>query len=521
MVATSAKAPGQGLSGRTVNPFPFSMAASALGTLALIVATVVMYWPSYVWMAQEWSSGSALFSHGYLISAIAIYLVIRSLHRMPADIEVKPQWWGLPIVLAISLIWLLGWVASVAVVYSTVVPFIVLAAVYAAFGPRIARHMAFSILFICFALPTWQYLQPPFRDLAIWLIDMTIQAIGIPIHVEGSVVHLPAGSFRIINGCSGINFIVVGLALSTLYGHLYYTKFKARLILIATAIFLAIVTNWIRVVSLALIGNATKMQSELIYDHLNYGWALFSIALIPLYLVARRLDHAHASDEAETGGHSQAGQNRRNITITLFVLVLTIIGPIWANVATSKYDSSATATITLPTSDDNWVGPLEDVTVWFPTFVGTSGEAIGQYNSRLGTVWLYRNVYLSQEQGRELIYLFNDVTGDLRARRAKRTAVMNGDGELFTVKSQVATRGRHQWLIWSWYTVEDRIVVNDYKAKVMQAIATLRGRPESGLTAVAVMCEGDCGSARSVLADFVKSGAPIKALDYVTGRQEN
>lgn len=512
MVASSAVSSGQG---RPVNrTFRWLVGFGGSGVLLIVGATLVFYWPSIAWMAEEWASGNSLFSHGYLIASIAVFLVVRSALQLPLRRETSMSWLGVLAVLATSFVWLLGWLANVVVVHTLVVPFLALAAIYAAFGLQSARHMAFSVLFICFALPAWQYLQPPFRDLAIVLIDVTVRAIGIPVQVTGTIVHLPEGSFRIINGCSGINFIVVGLALSTLYGHLYYKLLRPRVLLVVTAVVLAMLTNWVRVVSLALIGNASQMQSELVYDHSNYGWLLFAVSLVPLFIIARRLEPADERMSTEKVAKPDNASDRSRPVTVIIVLLALGVGPAWGMFATDNYDASTIANIQLPMGEDDWAGPFDDPIIWSPKFIGASGESLGRYDSNNATIWLYRNIYLTQEQDRELIHLHNDVTGRLRVSSEEQLLVVADRQASITVKSYRASNGAADWLIWSWYTLNGSTESSDTAAKAKQSLASLFGSPEAGITAIAVLCGDSCDDAAEALKRFVSSGIPLKSLDY-------
>ena len=74
MVATSVDTPGQGLSGRAITLFPFT-----LGLGVLVVAFVIAFLPSIQWINEEWGGSSGVLSHGYLVAAISVYLFIRAI----------------------------------------------------------------------------------------------------------------------------------------------------------------------------------------------------------------------------------------------------------------------------------------------------------------------------------------------------------------------------------------------------------------------------------------------------------
>ena len=45
-----------------------------IGLSLLVCAYLLAYWPTFVWVAGEWSAGAGVMSHGYLVSLISIVL---------------------------------------------------------------------------------------------------------------------------------------------------------------------------------------------------------------------------------------------------------------------------------------------------------------------------------------------------------------------------------------------------------------------------------------------------------------
>ena len=120
-------------SGRAISLFGESIRPAALGLLVAVSIFVVMYWSSFDWMASEWSESGGLLSHGYLVAAIAAYLIVRS-SRDLAGANFKPVWWLLPFLLGMSIVWLLAYVANVAAVQTMILPVMLLVAITAVFG---------------------------------------------------------------------------------------------------------------------------------------------------------------------------------------------------------------------------------------------------------------------------------------------------------------------------------------------------------------------------------------------------
>ena len=238
---------------------------------ALGVVTVVACWPSIAWIVGEWASGAEVVGHGILLAAVSLFLFVRSARQLNVD-DISNCWWALSVVLLLSLAWLLGYVADVVVVHTAAFPLLLLAGILTVLGRSVTQQLAFSVLYIFFALPVWEHMRVVFQGLTVLVVQILIKIVGIAALIDGSIIRIPAGTFSVSRGCSGINYIVIALALAALYGHLYYKSWRARWILLGVAFVFALITNWVRVAGLIAIGDITDMQSPIVNDHEVYGW---------------------------------------------------------------------------------------------------------------------------------------------------------------------------------------------------------------------------------------------------------
>ena len=148
------------------------------------------------------------------------------------------------------------------------------------------------------------------------------------------------------------------------------------------------------------------------------------------------------------------------------------------------YAADAAARVNLPLAVDGWNGPARTGASWQPHVEGVSGETLGRYGSADGDVWMYVNVYLSQDQGRELIYIHNRIGGDSRELNTATTRLTGPSGEAFTARVMDVDDGLRSRRIVYWYEIDGRRVATDLRAKLDQAKAVLTGRPEAGVVAV-------------------------------------
>lgn len=511
VVATAT--PGQGLSDRIGNLIPISL---GLGTVLVVFA--IAFLPSIQWVLGEWSSSSGVLSHGYLVAAMSAYLFIRAIPDVAA-MPVQPIWWVLPISLAMSIVWLLGYAATVVAVQSIVLPAILLTTIAGAFGLRIAKRLAFPVLFLYFAVPALDHLQLVFQNITVAAVSILIRIADIPALVTGNLIHIPQGVFEIAGGCSGLSFIVAGLSLAAFYSYLNYTKFRYALGLTTLTLVVAMIGNWIRVFVVILAGYQTDMQSPLVRDHLTMGWIIFAVLMIPVYFVAIRWDDESIHRPRETEVRVLPGKRANWLAVGVASLAM-VAGPIWANSISTSRINSEFLQISFPAGSKNWVGPEDSNWDWEPAFASPALESIVQYDDGNDVVLAYMNVYLSQEQGRELIFYSNDVAGGWRRSSLNEDveSVIGVDNKL-RFKQLIASNYLGDWLIWYRYQNGTKFDVSESGAKFSQASETLLGRPEAGLIAFATPCRQQCDAAAQRLSEFVVEIGYMIHLANVRGQK--
>jgi exosortase/archaeosortase family protein len=55
---------------------------------------------------------------------------------------------------------------------------------------------------------------------------------------------------------------------------------------------LALLGNWLRIISIVIVGHVTEMQSPLVSDHGTFGWLIFA-ALLTIWMMAMNKIEPH------------------------------------------------------------------------------------------------------------------------------------------------------------------------------------------------------------------------------------
>ena len=478
---------------------------AALIALATLLAGVALTnWPMLVALQTTWADKYGAHSHGYLVLGLSIWFAWRA-YRTPPGIRIGRPWWSaLPVLVVLLVVAAASEALYVGPSRTAVLPPLILACIALCLGREAAVRLAWPVLFLFFALPIWGPLNEPLRQLTSGISQAAVQAVGIPVYVEGNLVHLPQGVFEIASGCSGLNYFVAGLTLAAVYCTLYLQTWRSRLLLLLTAACAALVANWLRVASLIAIGHATQMQSYLIrVDHLWYGWGLFLLLMIPVHWVGRRLEMREEAGAVAPASFSIPPALWRFAGIGAWtVCAALLLGGIVA-VAAGRDDLAAGESRWLQERLDGVVVESEFQSGWTPRYGGAAETRKVWSDGDGSMVEVYVGHYERQSGNARLLDPGNTVTGEQWQMLEMRTipASDSPDGEEWH-----EMRGRldgQQRLLWTRFDVAGHGALTKLSLKLREALGALRGRRDGSVIALQARCAADCARAQESIRSYL------------------
>jgi len=192
---------------------------------------------------------------------------------------------------------------------------------------KLNRYIVFPSLFFIFILPVWGILTNILQDISVTAVSYFMSFTGVPTYVEGNLVTIPAGVFEIAGGCSGLRYMIVSLAISSLFSFLYINNVKKTLGFFTLAIVGALLTNWIRITALILIGEYTNMESSLMADHNTFGWYLFIPFMFILFWWGNKsadIDLTAPQSEVQPEATTQVAKQPSRLSTTILVVTLSL-----------------------------------------------------------------------------------------------------------------------------------------------------------------------------------------------------
>ncbi|HEU5480480.1 MAG TPA: exosortase A, partial [Candidatus Tumulicola sp.] len=257
----------------------------ALVALGVVLAvTVAAYFGTAAGMVAIWAR-SETFAHGFVVVPIALWLVWRMRSRL-REIEPQPSWLPLPFMAGAGFAWLAGEVGAVNALTQFAFVAMLVLAVPATLGLRVARAMLFPLGFLFFAVPFGEFLLP---TLMAYTADFTIAAVrltGVPVLREGlQVFSVPNGRWSVVEACSGVRYLIASVVVGTLFAYLNYRTMRRRLAFVGVSIAVPIAANWIRAYMIVMLGYLSDNKIATGVDHIIYGWLFFGLVMLIMFWI--------------------------------------------------------------------------------------------------------------------------------------------------------------------------------------------------------------------------------------------
>ena len=248
----------------------------------IAVLFLLLYAPLYPSLVQTWLEDSNN-SHGLLIPAVSLYLVWLLKDRLKAE-EPRNSFVGL-VLLAFSLLaFFVSYVGDLAFPARITMITTLTGLVLFNYGWGVFRIVLFPILFLLFMVPVPDTLLGlvgfPLQLFVSNVSARLIDFYGLPVYVEGNLLHFARYSFEVTEACSGIRSLVSFLAIGALFAYLEGGTWWKSVVLALSTVPLAIVVNLTRVTGTGIVANyfGPKVAQGFLHDF--SGFAVFGCGIL-------------------------------------------------------------------------------------------------------------------------------------------------------------------------------------------------------------------------------------------------
>lgn len=293
--------------------------------VAISFAIVFAYATVLVKLVHDWWYDEN-YSHGLLIPVIIGYILWTQRDKL-AHVSQRSSllWGGAAVVCALFALW--AGVAG-AELYTQRLSLILLCAgvavYFAGFAMLRMLLVPLSLLFLAIPIPAIVFNKIAFplqlfaSRCAVWSMSM----LGIPVLRQGNIIELkPLNSFdtkklEVVEACSGIRSLMTLITLAVVFAYFTHAPsdndsnggtrfgwlrsywFWRAVIIIGSAVPIAILTNAFRVSGTGVLAHYYGTEVADGFFHSFSGWAIYIVAFILLFCIGMILDRFKPDDEA-------------------------------------------------------------------------------------------------------------------------------------------------------------------------------------------------------------------------------
>jgi exosortase len=271
------------------------------------------YWPTLSAMAQRWGHDPQ-YSHGYLVPVFALALLWQRQKRGHASFSSPqmsveggeredggkrcmspflPSWSGLPLLAVAFALRLLAdciyneWLEGASFV-------VAVAGLFGIWGGQAALRWSWpAVAFLLFMVPLPYTVQValafPLQTIGTHVSTYVLQTLGFPAVAQGHTIIFGDVRLGVAEACSGLSMMMIFVALSTAVALLVKRPLLDRLVIVGSAIPVALIANITRITVTGLMHVwAGRELADLVFHDLA-GWLMMPFALGILWLELRLL----------------------------------------------------------------------------------------------------------------------------------------------------------------------------------------------------------------------------------------
>lgn len=434
---------------------------------------------------QRWIQWDGALAHGIPVIVIFFGLLWRTgewqrQHWFKPALEV-----GLSAIalLGTSLLWFLAYAVNIQIIEQLLLLPALIFSYAMVFGWKTVFHYRILLLFPIFAIPIWGSLNGLLLNGASLVVGELVRLIEMPALIQGNSIYIPYGHILIADGCSGLRYFVIALTLAYLISYLNGYKEPKLLLTLAIAAVLGLVTNWIRIFVLIVIGYHTRMESSLMEDHELFGWLLFGAICLPAIYWAP----VHRYDSARFNAGGSRAIPPALVPASLGIMAL---GPLLGVLLNGYFEATAVESSNeVPSS-----GSAE-----MPLMVAAPSGAHTVINRVKQSVFVredsYHRNYLEEKLVPYLPRLYDHEVWLKVSDEVHSVGRYSVSYQIFTQKA-----GGRRVAQLQWFSVGGHITASRVEAKLLQIPATLRGQNVFSIMTIQAVCRADdCGRVYQLL----------------------
>ena len=282
---------------------PNARAFALLANVVIAVGCALLILPTMVQVARDsWSTEQG--GHGPLVLATGIWALWRELKNNPVDRRPGRLSVGVPLLALCLSIFVVARITGVLEIQAFSMYGAAVTGAYLLFGGALLKKIWFPLIYLAFALPPPDTVvaavtQPIKIAISDWAVSL-LYLLGYPVANSGVMIQIGQYELLVAAACAGLNSIVTLTALCFFYVYLRHrSNFFAFLVIALAAIPVAIISNFIRVLTLVLITYHFGEAAAQGFIHDFAGLLMFAVALLTVLSIDKLASPLFVDRKAE------------------------------------------------------------------------------------------------------------------------------------------------------------------------------------------------------------------------------
>jgi exosortase len=250
----------------------------AVGVLGILLAA--LYWKIVPAMAVQWWD-DANYTHGFLVPLFSLYLVWRQRSRL-RTLPRTGSSLGIPVLVAGAALLYLGDLGADNFLMRSSLIVIIAGLILFHLGKPILRAVMFPLAFLLFMVPwpgvVFYAVTFPLQRLAAEQAAWALEMLGVPVLLDGNVIHLAQLSLGVTEACSGIRSLISLFAGASAWAYLLLPVGWSMVFFVAATLPITILANAGRVVLTGLIGQTFGVEYASGFFHEFAGLVIYAFA---------------------------------------------------------------------------------------------------------------------------------------------------------------------------------------------------------------------------------------------------
>lgn len=250
-----------------------------------IALTFFIFRSSLAQMVEWWAREE--YSHGYMIPAVALFLLWQRLNQLPSVVS-RGSWWGVALLVTGLLAFVAGELSAIYTIIQYGFLLVLYAFVVAFFGLKGARVLWVPLAYLIFMIPLpnffYNNLSSQLQLISSVLGVAVIRMFGISVYLEGNVIDLGPMQLQVAEACSGLRYLFPLMSFGFLVACIYRGSAWQKIFLFLSTIPITILMNSFRIGAIGVSVDKWGIEMAQGFLHDFEGWVVFMGCIGILFL---------------------------------------------------------------------------------------------------------------------------------------------------------------------------------------------------------------------------------------------